>query len=85
MLIDLSSLFPDCNSCIVPAHEIEYITIEEASVHGNRNNFLVVKLAIKKKPIILRPVGYTNNLTPEVMSKAAFTINAAVKPKKGTT
>lgn len=85
MLINLSSLLPLCVPCIVHAHDIQYIAVEEVVDYKKPESFLLVKLYSREERILLHYMGTNKDLTPEVMSKAAFAINAAIKPSKGTT
>lgn len=77
MMINLQNLIPGCVPCIVDADDILYICQEELRKHESLNDYLLLKTASRKKPIILKRINYGDDkLTSDIMQKVTFAINA---------
>lgn len=85
MMINLQALIPDSYPCIVEANDIEAIYLDEVQIRRDFVDTLVLKRYNTDKLLHLKRTGYSNDLTPEIMTKVSFAIQVAKdgKPKEG--
>lgn len=77
MMISLQKLIPKTAPCIVEANDIERIYQGRLLKGEDYSNYLLLKLKNVDIPIELMYIGYSSDLSAEVMDKAAFTIQTA--------
>jgi len=77
MMINLQALIPDSMPCIVEANDIKSIYQDEVQAGRSTEMYLLLERYSDPKTIQLKYIGYSKDVSAEVMSKVAFAINAA--------
>ena len=85
MMINLQALIPDSYPCVIEANNIEAIYLDEVQMPKDFIDTLVLKRYNTDKLLYLKRIGYNDSLTPEIMTKVSFAIQAAKdgKPNEG--